>query len=118
MTMRAFFVTIGGSLMLAACGPSAEQQAAANQAAITNQQEASAMATQVAALAPGQRDGVFIRAIRDAGLPCQGVTSSEKGDKPGSWVATCQEGSRHIITFGANGMANVTSFTPQPAAAR
>ncbi|KQM23074.1 hypothetical protein ASE73_02300 [Sphingomonas sp. Leaf24] len=116
--MRALLVMLGGSLMLAACGPSAEQQAAANQAAIANSQEAQEMTAKVDALAPGQREGVFIRAIRDAGLPCQGVTASERGEKPGSWVATCQEGSRHIITFGANGMANVTSFTPQPAAAR
>ena len=116
--MRALLVMLGGSLMLAACGPSAEQQAAANQAAIANSQEAQETATKVDALAPGQREGVFIRAIRDAGLPCQGVTSSERGEQPGSWVATCQEGSRHVITFGANGMANVTSFTPQPAAAR
>ncbi len=116
--MRALLVMLGGSLMLAACGPNAEQQAAANAAAVANQQEASEMAAKVAALAPGQRDGVFIRAIRDAGLPCQGVTGSERGDKPGSWVATCKEGSRHIITFGANGMANVTSFTPQPAPQR
>ena len=112
--MRALLVMLGGSLMLAACGPSAEQQAAANEAAAANAVEAQQMATQVEALSPGQRDGVFIRAIRDAGLRCQGVTSSERGEKPGSWVATCQEGSRHIITFGANGMANVTSFTPQP----
>ncbi len=116
--MRALLVMLGGALMLAACGPSAEQQAAANQAAIANAQEATAMAAKVDALAPGQREGVFIRAIRDAGLPCQGVTASERGEQPGSWVATCKEGSRHVITFGANGMANVTSFTPQPAAQR
>lgn len=116
--MRALLMMLGGSLMLAGCGPNAEQQAAANQAAVANAQEASEMAAKVDALAPGQREGVFLRAIRDAGLPCQGVTSSERGEKPGSWVATCQEGSRHIITFGANGMANVTSFTPQPAAQR
>ena len=111
--MRMFLTICAGSLTLAACGPSAEQQAAANAAVVANQQAARDMSNKVAALAPGQRDGVFIRAIRDAGLPCQGVTRSEPGEKPGSWVATCQEGSRHIITFGANGMANVTSFLPQ-----
>lgn len=116
--MRAVLVMLGGSLMLAACGPNADQQAQSNAAAVANAQEAQEMATRVDALSPGQRDGVFIRAIRDAGLPCQGVTKSEPGEKPGSWVATCQEGSRHIITFGANGMANVTSFTPQPPAQR
>ncbi|MBD8677455.1 hypothetical protein [Sphingomonas sp. CFBP 13720] len=111
--MRGLPLTMLGSLMLAACGPSAQEQAAANETAVANQRQAQEMATKVAALSPGQREGVFIRAIRDAGLPCQGVTGSEPGEKPGSWVATCQEGSRHIITFGANGMANVTSFTPQ-----
>ncbi|WP_156349116.1 MULTISPECIES: hypothetical protein [unclassified Sphingomonas] len=116
--MRGFVMTIAGSLLLAACGPSAQEQAAANAATQASQQQAQEAAAKVAALAPGQRDGVFIRAIRDAGLPCQGVTGSQPGDKPGSWVATCQEGSRHIITFGANGMANVTSFTPQPAPQR
>ncbi len=116
--MRGFILTISGALLLAACGPTPQEQAAANATAAANRQEATEMATKVAALSPGQRDGVFIRAIRDAGLPCQGVTGSEKGEKPGSWVATCREGSRHIITFGANGMANVTSFTPQPAPQR
>ncbi|MEP9400854.1 hypothetical protein [Sphingomonas sp. VNH70] len=116
--MRGLMLTMSGALLLSACGPSAQEQAAANAQAVANQQEASEAAKKVEALAPGQRDGVFIRAIRDAGLPCQGVTASERGETPGSWIATCQEGSRHIITFGANGMANVTSFTPQPAPQR
>ncbi|MGN5374749.1 MAG: hypothetical protein DI632_09645 [Sphingomonas hengshuiensis] len=116
--MRAMLAMLGGSLLLSACGPSAQQQAEANAAAVANAQEARETATRVDALTPGQRDGVFIRAIRDAGLPCQGVTGSERGEQPGSWVATCQEGSRHVITFGANGMANVTSFNPLPAPQR
>ena len=45
--MRGLLVMLGGSLMLAACGPSAEQQAAANQAAMANAQQASEMAAKV-----------------------------------------------------------------------
>ncbi len=77
--MRKLMLTIPGALLLSACGPSAQEQAAANAAAVANQQQASEMAAKVEALAPGQREGVFIRAIRDAGLPCQGVTGAERG---------------------------------------
>lgn len=109
--MRNLIFTTAGALLLAACGGGEPQENAAQAAA--NEQSAMEMEQRVAALAPGQREAVFIRAIRDAGVPCQGVTSHEKAPERATWVATCSDGGRHTITFGANGMAQVTSVTPQ-----
>lgn len=109
--MRTTIFVIGSALVLAACGGGEPQENAAQAAA--NEQSAIEMEQRVSALAPGQREGVFIRAIRDAGVPCQGVTAQEKAPERATWIATCSDGGRHTITFGANGMAQVTSVTPQ-----
>ncbi|WP_033921355.1 hypothetical protein [Sphingomonas sp. 37zxx] len=64
----------------------------------------------VAALPEAQRNGVFIRAIRDSGLPCQGVTSSERqGDTGSVWRARCDDGVDHIISIEADGNAKVST---------
>ncbi|MCG7347837.1 hypothetical protein [Sphingomonas sp. ACRSK] len=99
------------ALALTACGGNSEPQpnAADNGATAEATQQLDA---KVAALSEGQRNGVFIRAIRDAGLPCQGVTASERsGDAQATWTATCTDGSKHIIAFTPDGMAKVTSMT-------
>ncbi|MFV0624484.1 hypothetical protein ACBY01_10800 [Sphingomonas sp. ac-8] len=101
------------ALGLAACGGSKapEPTAADNAATAQATQELDA---KVAALSEGQRNGVFIRAIRDAGVSCQGVTASERAaDAKATWTATCSDGSRHIIAFTPDGMAKVTSMTRQ-----
>ncbi|MGK6355987.1 hypothetical protein ACMGDH_12295 [Sphingomonas sp. DT-207] len=61
-----------------------------------------------------QRNVVFIRALLDAGLPCEGVTSSERVDdlngQP-AWRATCVGGTSHLISISPDGTANIASRT-------
>ncbi|WP_066482469.1 MULTISPECIES: hypothetical protein [unclassified Sphingomonas] len=66
---------------------------------------------EVAKLNEGQRNGVMIRAIRDAGIACQGVTATVPigSDSPGVWRATCQDGASHVIQINPDGSANVVS---------
>ena len=72
---------------------------------------------QVAALSEGQRDAVFIRAIRDAGLDCQRVQGSVRaGEYRGMpvWRARCQGGAEWIIVIANDGTAQILN----PAEAR
>jgi hypothetical protein len=60
----------------------------------------------------GQRNAVFIRALRDAGIECQGVkASSLVGDTDGAptWQATCEDGSEWTIVIGRDGVAQVVN---------
>jgi hypothetical protein len=61
-----------------------------------------------------QRNVVFIRAIMDAGLPCQQVVSSERvADQDGKplWRANCSGGISHMIGITPDGTANIVSRT-------
>lgn len=65
---------------------------------------------QVAALSEGQRDAVFIRAIRDARLECQRVQGSTRaGEYRGMpvWRARCQGGGEWIIVIANDGTAQI-----------
>ena len=104
--MRALVIA-GLALATAACGTGSQNNAAP--AAETGNIPESA-GNQVAALSEGQRNGVFIRAIRDAGLECQGVERSvPAGDYQGQpvWRATCQGGGEWTIVIGADGTAQI-----------
>lgn len=62
------------------------------------------------ALSEGERNAVFIRAIRDAGLPCQQVESSARaGEHQGLplWTARCENGVTWTIVLGNDGSAAV-----------
>lgn len=65
----------------------------------------------VAKLSDAERNVMFIRAIRDANLECQGVTASERqgealnGDP--LYIAHCGKEHTYGIAMGRNGMANV-----------
>ena len=64
----------------------------------------------IAALPEGQRNGVFVRAIQDAGEECQHVESSEPaGEHQGFpvWNATCLGGGTWTIVIMNNGTAQV-----------
>jgi len=67
--------------------------------------------SRVAALAPGERNAVFIRAIRDAGKDCQGVTESQRrNDAAGGeplYVAKCTDGASYGVLLGRDGTAQV-----------
>ena len=77
-------------------------------------------AEEIANLEPGQRDAVFLRAIRDAGRDCQGVeSSSTQGNVDGNpaWTAVCVDGSQWVIILGRDGIAQVASVAELQAAA-
>lgn len=68
----------------------------------------------VLALNDRQRDGVFMRALTDAGIPCDGVSGSERlADRNGQplWRATCKgiNGTNHLITVTPDGIAHIIS---------
>ncbi|MBW4330304.1 hypothetical protein KY084_05385 [Stakelama sp. CBK3Z-3] len=69
------------------------------------------VAAKVAAMTEQERNVVMIRAIRDAGMPCQGVVKSEAYPDagPDSWRAQCSGGDWHLVQIKANGTANVVS---------
>lgn len=62
---------------------------------------------------PGrQREGVFLRAIRDSGQDCQGVTTSQRTETPDgkpAYTATCTDGSIWILVLETNGVMTVTN---------
>jgi hypothetical protein len=64
----------------------------------------------IAALDEGQRNAVFLRAIRDAGQDCQGVAGSAEGGVQfgmPSWVARCSDGRDWLIMLAPDGRAHV-----------
>jgi hypothetical protein len=105
--MRALIVaTLALPLPLAGCGSSTEP-AVANNTAMADDSVA-----RVRALSPGQRDGVLLRAVRDAGRDCQQVIKSDAipdvGDAP-AWTATCDDGGVWVVAFNPGGVATVTN---------
>lgn len=96
---------LASTLLLAACG------GAPTNTATPVPEGPSAFQNQVAALSDGERNLVFIRAIRDSGKDCQGVTGSERKDVAASpdplWIATCQGGATYGVLIGRDGTAQV-----------
>jgi len=94
------------ALATAACGGGQNQAAPAAESA----NNTAPAGTQVAALSEGERNAVFIRAIRDAGLDCQHVDRSvalgNVQNMP-AWRATCQGGGEYTIVVGADGNAQI-----------
>jgi hypothetical protein len=88
----------------AACGAGVQN----NSAPAANATEPAG--NRVAALSEGQRNGVFIRAILDAGLDCQRVERSvEAGSAEGLplWRVTCRGSKDYMIAIGADGTAQI-----------
>lgn len=108
-------VVIAGALVLSACGGSGEKAAnaaAANEAA-ANLADATNYQAEVLALPPAARDGVFLRAVRDAGLNCQEVTQTERFDPVNgnpTWRVYCDK-TPHIISITRDGTAKIISRT-------
>ena len=97
---------LGLALALAGCGDDAAPPPA-NDAASNDSVD---VAEQLAALPEGQRNGVFIRAIRDAGEECQHViASSRAGEYQGRpvWSAQCDGGSSWTIVVTRDGTAQM-----------
>ncbi len=111
--IRSLFVASLPLLMLAACGTGEPATEAAGNT-VDNTAAAApdgGYAARITALSPRLRQGVFLRAIRDAGEECQEVTE-EYGiaaieGKP-AWAATCDRSTRWVITIDKSGTAIVS----------
>ena len=106
--MRTIMLATGAglALALAACG---EREAEDSDRAEANQVD---VANQLAALPDGQRNAVFIRAIRDAGEDCQHVESSARaGEYQGMpvWSAQCEGGASWSIVVTRDGTAQLVN---------
>jgi hypothetical protein len=103
--MRALLIaTI--TLATAACGGGQNQAVPAAESG----NGTAAAGVQVAALSEGQRNAVFIRAIRDARLDCQHVESATplgNVQNMPAWHARCEGGGDYTIVIGADGSAQV-----------
>lgn len=90
--------------MLSACGPSGAPAPAANDSAGVGYRN------QLQAMPEGQRNAVFIRAIRDAQLDCQHVEGSvPAGDYRGMpvWDVRCAGGGNWTIVVTGDGTAQI-----------
>ena len=92
-------------ILLAGCGPTNDAGPPGNTAvAEANYQQ------QLQAMPEGQRNAVFIRAIRDARLDCQHVEgSTAAGDYRGMpvWNVRCSGGGNWTIVVAGNGVAQI-----------
>ncbi|MES2445511.1 MAG: hypothetical protein V4574_22010 [Pseudomonadota bacterium] len=117
---KAFFAL--AALALAGCNPAAVNNGAEPANAVEENGVASADANAttpgnvletVLAMPERQRNIVFVRALMDAGLKCEGVTHSERlPDMDGKplWRADCKGGNNsHMITITPDGTANIVS---------
>ena len=98
--------------LIAGCGgsPGGNDAAATTNAAVPAGNTAAAIRD----LPAGQRTAVLLRAIRDAGRECQGVTAATEvtaNGSPPTWAATCEDGNQWIVALGADGTATVTNRT-------
>ena len=79
---------------------------------------AAPVGNQVAALSEAQRNAVFIRALRDAGLACQHVERAVPAgtiQNMPAWRATCQGGGEWTILIAADGNAQILPEGARPA---
>lgn len=112
--MRNLGAAIMAAMLLTACdggSPPGANTVAGNELA-ANEADATNYQAEVSALPLNARQGVFLRAVRDAGLTCQEVTESEKlPDREGNptWRAICDGNSPHIISITRDGTAMVMS---------
>jgi len=104
-------------LLLAGCGGPPDSEGgreAPSPAGLTRVQR------DVVAMADGRRRGVLLRAIRDGGQDCQGVTLTLRqpdADGRPTWAARCQEGSVYQVSIGGDGRAEVAAVAGGSAAA-
>ncbi|WP_188054555.1 MULTISPECIES: hypothetical protein [unclassified Sphingosinithalassobacter] len=106
------------ALALAGCTEAPESDQTVQPAEPVVEDGGNLVATNVQAamfeMGESERNVVFIRAIRDAGLQCQNVTASERVDDVQNlptWRATCQDGTAHLISITVDGTANIISRT-------
>jgi len=120
MTKRILIPALA-ALALAGCqsggeatGNAAADNAAESNAVVENGALGNNVAAEVIAMNDAQRNVVFIRAILDAGLPCDHVETSQRlPDQDGNplWRANCKGGAAHMITITPDGTAKIISRT-------
>ena len=95
------------ALLLAACGSAPTNTAVP----APTPQPPSAFQKRIAAMNDQERNVVFIRAIRDSGHDCQGVTASQrKSDQPDGgmvYAALCNDGANYGVVLDRDGTAQV-----------
>ena len=110
------------ALALAGCGDGEQagsnaavvDNAAAETNAVGNAASGENATAAVLAMSDRQRNVVFIRALMDAEIECQAVTSSERlPDQDGKplWRANCSDKRSHMISITPDGTANIVSRT-------
>ena len=108
--MRASMTATATALALLIGGCGDETAEPANNMAVTVAGED--VANRLAELPEGQRNAVFIRAIRDAGQDCQGVENSiPAGEYQGHpvWSAQCEGGDSWTIVVMPDGTAQLVN---------
>lgn len=111
--MRKMGVATAAMLLLSACGGEKTGNEASANATVTNAADATNYQEAVLALAPAARDGVFLRAVRDAGMDCQEVRQTERIDPINNnptWRIYCGR-TPHIISLSRDGTAKIISRT-------
>ena len=106
--MKAASAIILAALLSACSNQAAKEGGNAAQAAGNGQDIAAAVAN----LPAGQQRGVFFRAVRDAGLPCQDITDVQRfPDEHGVriWRVECDDHSQQLIQISKDGTAAVVS---------
>lgn len=106
-----------GALLLAvtACGGGSGNDSGASGNAATSNAASSNAQQAVRDLSLGQRNGVLIRAIRDARQPCQNVRESELSQTLGAtpvYMATCEDGAVYAVAIRDDGTAIVQPAMP------
>ena len=119
-------ILIAAALVLGGCQQASEQSAAnevvaepsnadanmidANMAA-SNSAEPNPL-DRILAMRERERNVVFIRALLDEHLPCEGVKKStlmpERKDMP-TWYVECVDGASHVIGVTRDGIAHIAS---------
>lgn len=116
--MRNTGLVLFAALLVSACGDGASPAAnTADPAVAANEADATNYQAEVAKLPVAAQEGVFLRAVRDAGLACQKVTKSERlEDRQGNptWRATCDGDNPHLISITRDGTAKIVSRTDAP----
>ena len=118
--MRLFIIGLA-VITLGACNGASERNEGTppveNAAALDNATNAANAVDYVAAiqnLSQTEQQGVFLRAIRDADLPCRDVISVEQVEpmqKQPTWRAQCDQGDAHLIMVKPDGNAQIVSRT-------
>lgn len=114
-------LTIAAAAALVLFGCNKSEQPAANNAVATNAAEPKVdYVAEIRGMSPPLRRGTFLRAIRDAGQPCQEVRKEYETEPVGgqaSWSAECENGAQWIVIVQRDGNAKVTNaVNPKPIA--